>query len=330
MNEPGTEYGVVTRALDGFSDRRWLLPREALRKAFSKLEDGVAASLCVVDVDGVGALNAMHGYLRGDDAIALTGGTLRGTLRVRDVVTHWTDDAFAVLFAGTDERSAVQLLEYALRRLRDQPLLPVPGSTDHPVLVTFSAGVHEVRGGAGFDHALHAAEQALTQAKLAGRNRVLGSSDSLLTKRRALVVEDDPVTAALVKGLLAAEGLEAVHVADGARALAGARGMGIALVVLDIMVPLINGWDILANLRRMPGYAHLPVLVLSGKREPEDIARGLDLGGDDYLVKPFSPVEFQARVRRLMHRDGVQGPALAVRADGREGRDGDGNYGSHA
>ena len=307
-----------------------LLPRESLRKAFARIEPGNTASLCIVDIDGLGAINAAYGYQRGDAAIATTATTLRLALRGTDLVTRWTDDAFAVLCPATNERAAVQVLEYALRRVRDETLAPGLHGAMDPVRVTFSAGVYEVRGGDNFDGALRAAELALGQAKRSGKNTVLGSSHGLLVKRRALVVEDDPVMAALVKALLAVEGLESVAVGDGARALACVSGMGIGLVVLDLLVPVMHGLDFLQNLRRIPGCAHLPVLVLSGMRTPEDIARGLDLGGDDYLAKPFAPVEFQARVRRLLHRDEPAGVGPQAGNNGKEGHHGNGNHASHA
>ncbi len=141
-----------------------------------------------------------------------------------------------------------------------------------------------------------------------GVNPVLPSVDSLgverpaATRPRVLLLEDDPTMATLVKSLLDVAGCEVLHFNDGAKALMSIPGFDFRLVILDILVPQMSGFDVLQNLRQIPGLGKLPVLLLTGMRRPEDIVRGMDLGADDYIVKPFEPAVFQARVRRLLHR----------------------------
>ncbi len=115
-----------------------------------------------------------------------------------------------------------------------------------------------------------------------------------------LVVDDDPGIRALVGGLLGRVGYQVWEAADGAAAITAARRERPALVVLDVELPVVSGYEVYRDLRDRYGDS-LPVLFLSGARtEPYDRAAGLMLGADDYVVKPFDPGEFLARVRRLV------------------------------
>ena len=115
-----------------------------------------------------------------------------------------------------------------------------------------------------------------------------------------LVVDDDPGIRALVGGLLGRGGYQVREASDGAAAITAARRERPALVVLDVELPVVSGYDVYRELRDRYGDS-VPVLFLSGARtEPYDRAAGLMLGADDYVVKPFDPGELLARVRRLV------------------------------
>ena len=120
------------------------------------------------------------------------------------------------------------------------------------------------------------------------------------TTRKALIVEDDPSLAELVRMHLGDIGCEADVVSDGARALARFRAGDYQLVVLDIMLPGRSGLSICADIRRLPGY--VPILMLTAKSTELDRIRGLETGADDYLTKPFSVRELTARVKALFRR----------------------------
>jgi DNA-binding NarL/FixJ family response regulator len=115
-----------------------------------------------------------------------------------------------------------------------------------------------------------------------------------------LVVDDDPGIRALVGGLLGRVGYQVREASDGAAAITAARRERPALVVLDVELPVVSGYEVYRELRDRYGDG-LPVLFLSGARtEPYDRAAGLMLGADDYVVKPFDPGELLARIRRLV------------------------------
>jgi two-component system response regulator ResD len=118
-----------------------------------------------------------------------------------------------------------------------------------------------------------------------------------------LVAEDDPVTAKIVLHRLSNEpGLRVLHAADGTAALELANREALDAAVLDIRLPGLDGLGVLAQLRAMPRYQRLPILMLTSLGSESDVVRGFELGADDYVVKPFSPTELLARVRRLIAR----------------------------
>lgn len=114
-----------------------------------------------------------------------------------------------------------------------------------------------------------------------------------------LVVDDDEQVRTLVSWQLEAEGFTVTGAADGAVALSAVEADPPDLVVLDLSLPAVDGLDVLTRLRRSSA---IPVIVVTGRGGETDRIVGLDLGADDYLVKPFSPGELAARVRSVLRR----------------------------
>src|SRR4051794_26172479 len=121
---------------------------------------------------------------------------------------------------------------------------------------------------------------------------------------RILVVDDEPDITALVAYHLAKAGYRVSTAANGPEALKAAREERPDVVVLDLMLPGVSGYDVLAELRRRDETKDVGVILLTARREETDRIRGLSLGADDYLTKPFSPQELSLRVRGLLRRLG--------------------------
>ena len=117
--------------------------------------------------------------------------------------------------------------------------------------------------------------------------------------RRILVVDDDPMVATTVQRVLRPEGYEVEVALGGAQALEQARAQRPDLVVLDLMMPGMDGLEVCRQLRTE---GSLPILMLTARSGTVDRVRGLDTGADDYLVKPFAYAELLARVRALLRR----------------------------
>ena len=119
---------------------------------------------------------------------------------------------------------------------------------------------------------------------------------------RILIVEDDPDIAELLAVSFRKEGWQSIRAENGEKALAILESEGLALCVLDLMLPCMDGMAVLRSLRKNPRSASLPVIIASARGEEADIVAGLDLGADDYIPKPFSPKVLVARVRSLFRR----------------------------
>ncbi|MCZ4608934.1 response regulator transcription factor [Streptomyces sp. Lzd4kr] len=116
-----------------------------------------------------------------------------------------------------------------------------------------------------------------------------------------LVAEDDEMQAELIRRSLLSEGHTATVVHDGSAALDAARRLRPDLVVLDLMLPVIDGFGVCRVLRRDDD---IPVLMLTARSAEDDVLLGLELGADDYMTKPYSPRELMARVRTVLRRSG--------------------------
>lgn len=119
---------------------------------------------------------------------------------------------------------------------------------------------------------------------------------------RILIAEDDPKQARLVQLYLEREGHSTLVVGDGRSALEQCRARRPDLVVLDIMMPKVDGLDVCRVLRTESA---VPILLLTARTTEDDVLLGLDVGADDYITKPYSPRELVARVRALLRRAGV-------------------------
>jgi DNA-binding response OmpR family regulator len=117
--------------------------------------------------------------------------------------------------------------------------------------------------------------------------------------KRILVIEDEKALASLLSDYLSADGFSVETRADGPAGLQAALSGGFDLVLLDLMLPGMDGFEVCRRLRQE---ADVPVLILSARREDGDKIRGLGLGADDYVVKPFSPAELVARVKSHLAR----------------------------
>jgi DNA-binding response OmpR family regulator len=114
-----------------------------------------------------------------------------------------------------------------------------------------------------------------------------------------LIVEDDRNTAALIKTYLEKEGFQTIQAYDGDEALKIIKNSHPGFVILDIMLPKIDGWEVC---RRLRSFSDVPVLMLTAREEEIDRVLGLSLGADDYVVKPFSPRELLERVKAILRR----------------------------
>ena len=116
---------------------------------------------------------------------------------------------------------------------------------------------------------------------------------------RILVIDDDADIARLLTAILKPQGFVVYHACDGKEGLKNAYELHPDLIILDVMMPGIDGWDVCARLREL---TNVPILMLTARSAESDMLRGFVLGADDYIKKPFSKAELEARIRALLRR----------------------------
>src|SRR3954462_7886849 len=135
-----------------------------------------------------------------------------------------------------------------------------------------------------------------------------------MTGKTILVVDDEPGIVTLVRDYLDRAGFRVLTAGDGPAALRIARGERPNLLVLDLMLPGLDGLDVTRALRQDPATQKLPIIMLTARVEETDRLIGLELGADDYITKPFSPREVVARVRAVLRRaEGEREAATVLR-----------------
>ena len=117
---------------------------------------------------------------------------------------------------------------------------------------------------------------------------------------QVLIADDDPVSTHLLRHCLTSAGFEVVCVRDGREALAMMRAETPALVILDVMMPVMDGLEVLRHAKADPAIAAIPAIMVTSREQDADILDAVKLGAADYLVKPFMPTEFLAKVARAL------------------------------
>ena len=130
---------------------------------------------------------------------------------------------------------------------------------------------------------------------------------------RLLLIDDDAELSRLVARFLSGEGFETVWASCGEAGIAAALAQPYSLILLDVMMPDTGGFEVLRRIRQR---SRVPVLMLTARGDTYDRVRGLEMGADDYLPKPFDPAELAARVRAILRRSMPQGPLAPLVAFG--------------
>ena len=120
--------------------------------------------------------------------------------------------------------------------------------------------------------------------------------------KKILVVDDEKDVLDLVRRILTRGGFKVITASDGKEGLAKVYSEAPDLMILDINMPMMDGWEVCRKIRGDPLYKHLPIIMLTVRRTKKDQLKGLDIGGDEYITKPFYPTELIARVKTVLQR----------------------------
>jgi DNA-binding response OmpR family regulator len=310
---PGELRTAVSRLVRRRRDRRdetrdhetGLPNRVGVAEALEGMRRGEDAappgSVVLLEVEPLGVLLETHGSEAALDFLRRLVSAVGAELREGETLGRWTTRELVAVLPERPVDEARAFVEAAVRAVADLGDLERLGlSPADPLL---RGGVAPARAGDDLRDAVAAAERDLFE--FAPTTADPGSIDEAdrtsLETPRILVVEDDNVTGTLIHHRLIRDGHEVFHFVNGEDAFEWASRESFDLAVLDVKVPGMDGFEILERLRRIPRLADVPVVMLTGMGGEADVVRGLDLGADDYMLKPFSPTELLARVRRLLH-----------------------------
>ncbi len=129
---------------------------------------------------------------------------------------------------------------------------------------------------------------------------------------KILIADDEELLVELLEFQFQQAGFETGAAADGEAALELAWSMRPDLIILDCMMPVFDGFEVLRQLKSTPDLRHIPVIMLTARRTDLDIVTGLDEGAADYIIKPFSPMELLARIKKALREAGVPLPVQRV------------------
>lgn len=289
-----------------------------------------ACTLLMAEMDGFRQLSQRYGWGTAERIVYQVSQELRRALGKDVPLCRWGGCEFALLLTGKELGEARAIAEGLLESVRRLPVqgpdgesfrvtlsgglvsvrkLPVRGPDGESFRVTLSGGLADRSAEDTIEGCVDDAQACLFRARDGGGNRVATptSEEEEGEDRpvaRIIVAEDDDITAKILTHRLAKEGFEVTRFANGQDAYKGALARTPSLVILDVKMPGMDGFEVLERLRKTPAYARVPIVLLTSMGSEADVVRGFDLGADDYVLKPFSPSELLARVRRLLGRGG--------------------------
>lgn len=279
--------------------RTGLLNSAGLREAWEGVDGGGPTSLALVELDGFDGVEVRHGWSVAEAALKAAASAIEEAVADAGRVGRWEGETFVVLFLDGEE-GARSRVEAALERIRRTPVRAGDGESFR---LTASAGIGSVLDGEdGLDEVMDTAREGVFRARAAGGNGIGGEPVEGARRRRVLVAEDDDITASLLRHRLERDGFEVEWHSNGADAFEAAMRSHPDLIVLDVRMPGMDGFELLERLRKVAVFRDVPVVLLTSMGSEGDLVRGFRLGADDYVLKPFSPTEFVARIRRLVSR----------------------------
>ncbi|MCX7571935.1 diguanylate cyclase [Tumebacillus sp. DT12] len=272
-------------------------------------QDDKPISLAFLDIDRFKSINDTYGHQVGDMVLQGLGHLLQQNLRTTDLLARYGGEELVILFQDTTAEQAAIVMHRILEKVRVQPLVRAEGQG---TCITFSAGVAQWQPGLTEKRWIAMADDAMYRAKQAGRDRVVvaGAEGALelpsgegpaVPRRRILIADDDVIITSILQSKLRDLPVDIEVVNDGEAAREHLQRGLFDLLILDGVMPKLDGFSLLESMRPELQQQGVKVLMLSAQKREEDIVRGLTLGADDYMSKPFSLLELEIRVKRLLN-----------------------------
>ncbi|MDY6971151.1 MAG: diguanylate cyclase [Thermodesulfobacteriota bacterium] len=257
---------------------------------------GPPLALALIDIDFFALFNKHHGAVCGDRVLKKIAGLIMKNLRQVDLAARYSGDVLAVILANADTHSALEAVE----RIRQSVEILYEGTP------TVSVGLASFPSDATSEEGLiEKAHEALLQAKIRGKNRVHCFENEtkpvVLEKPKILVVDDEPRNAKLLEALLSPLDYEVIKALKGEEALSIVKKVELDVILLDVMMPGMDGYEVCRRLKGNETTRLIPVVLITALDDIEAKVRGIEAGADDFLTKPPNKVELLARVKSLIN-----------------------------
>ncbi len=251
-------------------------------------------SLCLMDIDWFSNFNKRFGSIEGDRMLKNIGNIIASTIREVDIAARYLGDIFAVVFTMSERDDA----GVAGERLCESIERMTEGK------VTASLGLASCYKGATSATLILKAQQALAEAKARGKNRVHLYEEQQFAAQelnsKVLVVDDEAVNRKLLEMLLLTLGYQVLKASDGEEALHIVSKTDIDLILLDAMMPGMDGFEVCRRLKAHDSTRLIPVIMLTALNGPDAKLKGIEAGADDYITKPPNRAELLARTSSLV------------------------------
>lgn len=292
--------------LTGISNRRFF--DHQLDLEFQRLSRYPSPmSIVFLDIDRFKRINDTYGHATGDLVLQGLAHMLQQHLRSTDLLARFGGEEFVAAMPGADAAQAKTAMEDILELMRTAPVAVQDGNVFH---ITFSAGICEWTPDITKEEWISRADSAMYEAKQSGRNQICVYQGGQNAKplepaapgsvKRLLIADDDPILRSMLVSKFRRPMLEVLEADNGEEALRLIRHWQPHAVIIDGLMPKLNGLEVLEVIRSERKGTGMKVLMLSGKGKRRDVLQGLQSGADDYMVKPFSLLELELRVKRLL------------------------------
>ncbi len=256
--------------------------------------EGTTCTLLLIGVDSLTMYNMMYGHLKGDEALCEIGRLVASNFGHGYVAARYAGDVFAVTVVGAEDARVLSTAE-ALR---------LAVATAFNGNLTISGGlVSYPKDATNKEQIIDRAEQALMQAKTAGKNLICRYQARTLPgqrRPRILLIDDEWINREVVAAMLYPLGCDVLTVSNGKDALSLISKVEVDLILLDIVMPGMDGYEVCRRLKQSDRTRLVPVVMLTGLDEQEAKIRAIEAGADDFITKPPNETELLARSKSLI------------------------------
>ena len=270
-----------------------------LQGLFSRVKGPM--TLAVIELPVLKHIEAQEGpYLTGEWLKSFSH-FIKDCLRSTDLVGRWAPDKFVCLMPQTHLEGALIAFERCLEKLPNELALPPTAQGGVPEHILYG-GMANIGRDTPFEKALLNAYTQLKKSYETPDSPFSYDQEELKSslKPHILLLDDDPIIQEMLRFVFSREGYEVTQLTSGKHVIETLNTHPTSLVLLDIMMPGMDGFEVLETIRSQRNFDNLPVVILSSMKGENDLEKGFSLGADDYIYKPFSPSELVIRIRRFL------------------------------